>query len=156
MPRYIDEKDVYALVEPRGIAKVHCSQIDELPRADVVPKSEYDAVVSAIDNSTKEFLKLHDAYQNQKTEVDILKSTITQKEDEAYTKGYEDAKKKEDMVEVVRCKNCRHWDKDNIKIYTYSSDDSTPAEFAECTYWSCWSTCHSTRYNDYCSLAEKE
>ena len=81
MPRYIDEKDVYALVEPRGIAKVHCSQIDELPRADVVPKSEYDAVVSAIDNSTKEFLKLHDAYQNQKTEVDILKSTITQKED---------------------------------------------------------------------------
>ena len=35
MARYIDEKDVYALVEPRGVAKVHCSQIDELPRADV-------------------------------------------------------------------------------------------------------------------------
>lgn len=31
--------------------------------ADVVPKREYDAVVSAVDNSTKEFLKLHDAYQ---------------------------------------------------------------------------------------------
>lgn len=36
MPRYIDEKDVYALVEPRGMASVHCSRIDELPRADVV------------------------------------------------------------------------------------------------------------------------
>ena len=63
MPRYIDEKDVYALVEPRGIAKVHCSQIDELPRADVVPRAE----------------------------LDILKSTITQKEEEAYNKGYADA-----------------------------------------------------------------
>ena len=34
--RYIDEKDVYKLVEPNGVARVHCSQIDELPRADVV------------------------------------------------------------------------------------------------------------------------
>jgi hypothetical protein len=39
------------------------SDIDELPTADVVPKSEYDAVVSAVDNSTKEFLRLHDEYQ---------------------------------------------------------------------------------------------
>lgn len=37
---------------------------------DVVPRSEYDAVVSAVDNSTKEFLKLHDAYQNQKREFE--------------------------------------------------------------------------------------
>ena len=36
MARYIDEKDVYALVEPIGVERVHCSQIDELPRADVV------------------------------------------------------------------------------------------------------------------------
>lgn len=43
--------------------------LDLLPAADVVPKSEYDAVVSAVDNSTKEFLKLHDTYQEQKTEV---------------------------------------------------------------------------------------
>ena len=34
--RYIDEKDVYKLVEPNGVARVHCSQIDELPRADAV------------------------------------------------------------------------------------------------------------------------
>lgn len=36
MPRYIDEKEVYKLVEPRGKATVHCTQIDDLPRADVV------------------------------------------------------------------------------------------------------------------------
>lgn len=42
MARYIDEKDVYALVEPMGTARVHCSQIDDLPRADVVPKSEVE------------------------------------------------------------------------------------------------------------------
>jgi hypothetical protein len=36
MSRYIEEKDVYKLVEPNGVARVHCSQIDELPRADVV------------------------------------------------------------------------------------------------------------------------
>jgi hypothetical protein len=36
MSRYIEEKDVYKLVEPNGVARVHCSQIDELPRSDVV------------------------------------------------------------------------------------------------------------------------
>ena len=35
----------------------------EIAPADVVPKCDYDAVVSAVDNSTKEFLKLHDDYQ---------------------------------------------------------------------------------------------
>lgn len=44
--RYIDEKDVYRLVEPTGTARVHCSQIDELPRADVVPKSEVDKTIA--------------------------------------------------------------------------------------------------------------
>ena len=42
MARYIDEKDVYKLVEPTGTARVHCSQIDALQRADVAPKSEFD------------------------------------------------------------------------------------------------------------------
>lgn len=46
--------------------------IEDLPSADVVPKSEYDAVVSAVDNSTKEFLKLHDDYQKAKSEVEKL------------------------------------------------------------------------------------
>lgn len=36
MSRYIDEKDVYRLVEPSGVGRVHCLQIDELPGADVV------------------------------------------------------------------------------------------------------------------------
>ena len=48
--------------------KVACS--DYKSTADVVPRSEYDAVVSAVDNSTNEFLKLHDAYQNQKREFE--------------------------------------------------------------------------------------
>lgn len=76
MPRYIDEKDVYALVEPTGTARLHCSQIDALPRADVVPKSEYDSVLSAVDNSTKEFLKLHDTYQEQNAEIERLNQII--------------------------------------------------------------------------------
>ena len=57
-----------------------CAQILEsilnAPTADVVPKCEYDAVVSAIDNSTKEFLKLHDDYQNQAREVERLKHIL--------------------------------------------------------------------------------
>ena len=44
--------------------------------ADVVPKSEYDAVVSAVDNSTKEFLKLHDDYQKAKREVERLEAEL--------------------------------------------------------------------------------
>lgn len=64
-------------------------------------------------------------------------------------------KQSEDTVEVIRCRNCEYWDKDNIEKHTYSSNDSTPADFAECTYWSNWSKCHLTRYNDYCSLAEE-
>ena len=37
MARYIEENEVYKLVEPRGYAaSVHCAQIDALPRADVV------------------------------------------------------------------------------------------------------------------------
>lgn len=40
MARYIDEGDIYELFQPTGIARIHVAQIDELPRADVVPKSE--------------------------------------------------------------------------------------------------------------------
>ena len=42
MARYIEENEIYKLVEPRGTAHIHCSQIDELPRADVVPSSEVE------------------------------------------------------------------------------------------------------------------
>lgn len=50
--------------------------VKEAPTADVVPKSEYDAVVSAVDNSTKEFLKLHDKYQEQKSVVERLQGQV--------------------------------------------------------------------------------
>ena len=50
--------------------------VTNAPTADVVPKSEYDAVVSAVDNSTKEFLKLHDEYQYAESEVERLKHIL--------------------------------------------------------------------------------
>ena len=49
---YIDDKDVYALVGERGMSMVHCSQIDALPRADVVPKSEVEATVEKLMSAT--------------------------------------------------------------------------------------------------------
>ena len=49
------------------------SIVERIQTADVVPKSEYDAVVNAVDNSTQEFLKLHDEYQKQKIEIEALK-----------------------------------------------------------------------------------
>lgn len=53
---------------------------ETLSTADVVPKSEYDAVVSAVDNSTKEFLKLHDKYQEAKREIENLKVLLEVKD----------------------------------------------------------------------------
>lgn len=63
--------------------------------------------------------------------------------------------KEKDLVEVIRCKDCALWDRKNIKKHTYSKYDSTLADFAECEKWSTWSTCRMTRYNDYCSCAER-
>ena len=40
MPRYIEENEIYKLLEPTGSTKVHCIQIDALPRADVAYKRE--------------------------------------------------------------------------------------------------------------------
>ncbi len=40
MARYINENDVYGLLGERGMATVHCTQIDDLPRADVAPRAE--------------------------------------------------------------------------------------------------------------------
>ncbi len=56
MAGYIDEKDVYALVEPSGVARVHCSQIDELPRVDVAPKSEVALdVIRKVKNKVRKY-----------------------------------------------------------------------------------------------------
>ena len=58
----------------------------------------------------------------------------------------------------VRCKDCKHWDEQNKELYTYDSKPENKdnlVDFAECLRWSCWSTCHSTRFNDFCSLGER-
>lgn len=92
MPRYTDVDDLLEALKNRRLIfeegkpveeaiaeqiSVFEEVIEEVPTVDVVPKSEYDAVVSAVDNSTKEFLKLHDTYQKQKSEVvDLLDDLI--------------------------------------------------------------------------------
>ena len=60
-----------------------------------------------------------------------------------------------DVVEVVRCEKCKHWDAENVKRYTYSNDDDRLVDFAECFRWSNWSVCRLLRYNDFCSCGEK-
>lgn len=50
------------------------------PTADVVPKSEYDAAVSAVDYCTQEFLRLHDDYQEAKREVEMLQGALKAEE----------------------------------------------------------------------------
>ena len=86
MARYIDADKFIAELEQEktvalefedGVAVYEIEHTMNLigmqPTADVVPKREYDAVVSAVDNSTKEFLKLHDDYQEAKCELEELK-----------------------------------------------------------------------------------
>jgi hypothetical protein len=83
MAEYIDREKVMAEINRIGGHNL-CgwdtigvkALIDRQPTEDVVPRSEYDAVVSAVDNSTKEFLKLHDAYQSQKRKLDEYKKFI--------------------------------------------------------------------------------
>ena len=55
---------------------VVCDLLKKQPTDDVAPKSDYDAVVSAVDNSTKEFLKLHDDYQDAIQMVERLKNML--------------------------------------------------------------------------------
>lgn len=79
--------------------KCHFFNDHYVPTADVVPKSEYDAVVSAVDNSTKEFLKLHDDYQEAICEVEKLReiNSLLTEAGQEWQKRYNDAK-----AEVVR------------------------------------------------------
>lgn len=69
------------------LQRVVIDLLNNIPTADVVPKSEYDAVVSALDNSTKEFLKLHDDYQESKREIDKWKGRCTAWCEVAYLKS---------------------------------------------------------------------
>ena len=76
MPRYIEENDIYKLVTPTGKANIHCSQIDELPRADVVPRSEVEKI----------FADIFALCDNAKEKLDILFNEINE-----YRKGYENS-----------------------------------------------------------------
>jgi len=74
MPRYTDIDALLSELPDDLPYKASVKRVlIQAPTADVVPKSEYDAVVSAVDNSTKLFLKLHDDYQEAKRELEELK-----------------------------------------------------------------------------------
>lgn len=60
-----------------------------------------------------------------------------------------------DVIDVIRCENCDYWDEKHKEKHTHSNEDSTLVDFAECKYWSNWSTCYCTRHDDYCSQAIK-
>jgi regulator of replication initiation timing len=51
--------------------------IEQNTPADVVPKSEADNLIKVIDNTTQQFLELHDFYQNAKSEVARLEQDVT-------------------------------------------------------------------------------
>ena len=87
MARYYESESLIDFVKQNtphmnGETTMKCVEfaIKNAPTADVVPKSEYDAVVSAVDNSTKEFLKLHDKYQEAKREVEMLQGALKAEE----------------------------------------------------------------------------
>lgn len=86
MTRYIDEKDIYKLLEPTGMAKVHCAQIDELPRADVVPKSEIDFLRASQNLHEAEFNEIKAELELRNAEIEtlnvrseVLKAEVTRK-----------------------------------------------------------------------------
>lgn len=79
--RYIDEKDVYRLVEPTGTARVHCSQIDELPRADVVPKSEVEKIIEETFKRVRESLTISELGKSALSDLEAeLKKKYTEGE----------------------------------------------------------------------------
>ena len=109
MPRYIDadkliEKYERVIKDPWNKSSAPSSwasawecviaDIDDIPTADVVPKSEYDAVVSAVDNSAKEFLKLHDEYQSANAEIERLKHIL-----DCYALQYGTVKEQQDVID---------------------------------------------------------
>ena len=104
MARYTDTDKAIAHLKGECVEKYPASfyngilasakEISNLPTADVVPKSEYDAVVSAVDNSTKEFLKLHDEYQSANAEIERLKHIL-----DCYALQYGTVKEQQDVID---------------------------------------------------------
>ena len=110
MPRYIDADSLYSRVKthtnPYGKPTLDyksgvkvLGMINQEPTADVVPESEVERLKHILNCYALQYGTVTDqqkvidkAIDKAKTEIDLLKSTITQKEEEAYNKGYEDAK----------------------------------------------------------------
>lgn len=74
MARYIAENDIYELFQPRGIANLHVSHIDVLPRADVVPRAE---VASMFEDLMKEVRAIADYYEKSANETaDVIYTRV--------------------------------------------------------------------------------
>lgn len=107
MPRYIDTDELLARLADRDIffPALYKNELNSTPTADVVLRKEYDAVVSAVDNSTKEFLKLHDAYQEEKREVERLYYNLQAVLEERAETKYEIAREIFEELETVLCRS---------------------------------------------------
>ena len=149
MDEYIKREDVIKHLRGACIAKYPLSfsygifasadEIRKLLPADVVPKSEYDAVVSAVDNSTKEFLKLHDDYQDAIHMVERLKNildsyafqygTVTDKQAIINHERAEVAKEifEEVEVEITEALKCNY--KRRTEYYTKERYNKEDVEF---------------------------
>lgn len=110
MAEYIDREKIFPnrifyVNEENPLTALNAliNHIYNLPTADVVPKSEYDAVVSAVDNSTKEFLKLHDDYQEAKSEVERLYYNLQAVLEERAETKQEIAREIFEEIEAIKC-----------------------------------------------------
>ena len=86
MARYIEETAIYKLVEPHGTAKVHCSQIDELPRADVVPKSEVESIITLNSQLEAKVFEQRKEVERLTVELDVMRGAAN-----SYKMHYEKA-----------------------------------------------------------------
>jgi hypothetical protein len=99
--------------------------------------------------------QLHTEYENgvmkavQSVGFDVDKERLAQALNDAqkfYTEGYNDAMTNHDVVKVVRCKDCKHWD----KVYECNTDwhGYCHLEDADGTETSRWG-------EDFCSYGER-
>lgn len=118
-------------------------------------------VAHSISDIVRQFTEKQDEYIYEclvkcKVDPDAIKKTATKNKELMDTLADLNHRiESGELVEAVRCKDCEYWDRDNIERHTYSSNDSTLADFAECKFWSNCVTCFKVRYDDYCSLAER-
>lgn len=66
--------------------------IEDLPSADVVLRAEVEELKRENESLAKTVNEASELIRKHKSKLDLLKSTITHKEEDAYNKGYADAK----------------------------------------------------------------